>query len=852
MKKLALLAGCTLLFLVFITSSQGFESATVESVLDGATMVLTNGEVVGYAGVRIPDTEPQNVERAAAFNQSLVSGADVRLEYDVHKRDDAGRLLAYVYVGRLFVNKELVDLGFAEVDTETENTKYRRLLFRAQKEAFERRRGLWAERFGEEGAERVEAPVMPPVEVPEAAVVAGVPLSLPDDERPLNAVALAPRLFIGDELTYGSTLTRKVVAEQGGAPREDSFDLSVEVVWRVEDIDPEGAATISQVITSVEARAISDWVSQEQLDRMRALAGRGVTVILDATGHIVSVSGIEGLLSEVPAAFHSLVYEVFSHEAPVSSEAVGVGDFWWVQQVVPFFGPQAQVNLSMDAKCMVTDFARVGQYRSAEVEMDATLELAGVQEEAGQQVGTAAGTLRRKFYAAYDEGVIARSSGEAEVTFAAAEGVGAPGQVVVTEQSEFVLREVRRGENYVARGAVPTEADRTVYVAGEAVNLRAADTTGSSVLARLERGDRLRVLARKGSWYKVKYSYPVWGWVSADLVTGEVPEEALLEIPAEGEEWQQPSAPVAEAEATPEMRERLVFYAEAEQALERQEAAAAVAEAPEGMTYIPAGETLMGSAAGEANASPEHEVFVDGFYIDRTEIANEEFRMFRPDFAFPEGEASHPVSGVSWEDANAYCDWAAKRLPTEAEWEKAARGAEGFIYPWGNAFDPARANTSEAGRTGTVPVEECPGGVSPYGVYNMAGNAAEWTASWYVAYPGNTSPDPDYGESFRVLRGGSWFTPKEQATAFSRLHDSPNSKRAYYGFRCAISPQQLAALTQREARMRELLAAERAAEVERAPAVEVVPEGFAQRALFQARKLLDKVKALIAGLRERY
>jgi formylglycine-generating enzyme required for sulfatase activity len=269
------------------------------------------------------------------------------------------------------------------------------------------------------------------------------------------------------------------------------------------------------------------------------------------------------------------------------------------------------------------------------------------------------------------------------------------------------------------------------------------------------------------------------------------------------------------------------------------------------MVYVPAGDFLMGSGAGEANASPEHELFVDGFYVDRSEVTNKEFQAFRPDFVFSEGQEAHPVSGVSWEDANGYCESVSKRLPTEAEWEKAARGTDGLTYPWGNEFDSGRVNTEEAEKKGTLPVGQYSVGASPYGAYDMAGNVAEWTASWYAAYPGNSSPDPDYGSTFKTLRGGSWFMPKEQATTFARLHDNPNAKRAYYGFRCAIAPQQLAALAEKAAREEALRAAEEEIEREPAPPVERVPEGFVEKVLLKARELLARLKDLVGHWKAR-
>jgi micrococcal nuclease len=547
--------------LAFAASAQGIESAKVIRVLDGATIVLTNGEVVSYAGVRIPEAEVGNAERATAFNESLVGGADVRLEYDVEKRDAAGRLLAYVYVGRFFVNKELVDLGFAEVDTETRNIKYRKLFFRIQKEAFERRRGLWAERFGEEGAERVEAPEMPGLEVPEAVAAAGLPVSLPAEERPLGAVDLVCRYFIGDVLTYRGTLTRTLAFAEGETQREDSVELTVEVVWTIEDVDAKGGATIRQDIVSIGASTISDRISQEDVERMGQLAGRSVTTTVDGKGYVVRVSGIDQLLAGAPPAFHSLLRGIFWNETPLPGRAVGLGDFWWVERTVPFSSDGTQVNLRMDAKCIVTDFARVRERGCAEVYMEGTLGLQGAGAEGSEPAGAAEGEMRRTFYVAYDDGLVARSEGESEVVFAPSAVEGTPGRVVVTERAEFVVQEIRRGENYVALGAVPTEAARTAYVARDVVNLRGAATTRSRVLTRLERGQRLTVLARKGDWYKVEYSYPLWGWISAKLVEGEISEDLLLQIAEKAAGWEEPSAIVAESAAPPEMREKEVFYA---------------------------------------------------------------------------------------------------------------------------------------------------------------------------------------------------------------------------------------------------------------------------------------------------
>jgi formylglycine-generating enzyme required for sulfatase activity len=155
----------------------------------------------------------------------------------------------------------------------------------------------------------------------------------------------------------------------------------------------------------------------------------------------------------------------------------------------------------------------------------------------------------------------------------------------------------------------------------------------------------------------------------------------------------------------------------------------------------------------------------------------------------------HPAVCVSWHDARAYASWLAAvtgrpwRLPTEAEWEMAARGGDGRIYPWGDAWDPARANTKEGGPGRTTPAGSYPLGVSPCGAYDLAGNVWEWTSSLFQPYPyeaadGRESPD---AEGFRVLRGGSWNYPAEGARSTRRGNADPSSVRGSFGFRLVLA-----------------------------------------------------------------
>jgi ribose/xylose/arabinose/galactoside ABC-type transport system permease subunit/formylglycine-generating enzyme required for sulfatase activity len=219
------------------------------------------------------------------------------------------------------------------------------------------------------------------------------------------------------------------------------------------------------------------------------------------------------------------------------------------------------------------------------------------------------------------------------------------------------------------------------------------------------------------------------------------------------------------------------------------------------MIEIPAGPFTMGSDTGAEDEAPAHEVDLPAFEIDKFEVANADFAQFVEATGYQtdaekegrskdwrnaaQGKDNHPAVFVSWNDAVAYCEWLGKRLPTEAEWEKAARGTDGRMYPWGNGWDPSKANVKDTGLRGTAAVGSFGAGASPYGVEDMAGNVWEWTADWYEAYPGSDYHSDYFGQRFRVLRGGAWFETADFVLTTVRNANSETAANDDLGFRCA-------------------------------------------------------------------
>lgn len=248
-----------------------------------------------------------------------------------------------------------------------------------------------------------------------------------------------------------------------------------------------------------------------------------------------------------------------------------------------------------------------------------------------------------------------------------------------------------------------------------------------------------------------------------------------------------------------------------------------------------------------ADEGPQHSVWLDDFYIDRYEVTNREYRRFVIDsnhwvpdawvesgylmdrdvlaLAHPglaelraiardvfgiyddlEGldrgalldtiEARRraqdplPVTGVDWQDAAAFCAWAGKRLPSEREWEKAARGTDGRVFPWGDEWSIHNVNAGMGAELGVMPVGAIEAGRSPFGLYDMAGNVMEWVDDWYRPYPGSAYASADFGERYRVVRGGGWgglghYVISHFYRTSYRFYLAPESRYQDLGFRCA-------------------------------------------------------------------
>jgi len=241
------------------------------------------------------------------------------------------------------------------------------------------------------------------------------------------------------------------------------------------------------------------------------------------------------------------------------------------------------------------------------------------------------------------------------------------------------------------------------------------------------------------------------------------------------------------------------------------------------MLYVPAGEFLMGSSESDPQAAydefPQHKIILDGFWIDRTEVTNgmyakcvlanacelpmETFSSTRESYYGNPDYADYPVIFVKWQYANDYCQWAGVRLPSEAEWEKSARGEAGSLYPWGDEFDCHNGNFDDEvifdepvvpggpdcdGYEESAPVGSFPSGASPYGALDMAGNVWEWVSSNFLPYPYNAEDGREDFETraLHTIRGGAAGSTEDRIRSAARTgYPFPKNYHIQFGFRCA-------------------------------------------------------------------
>jgi len=222
------------------------------------------------------------------------------------------------------------------------------------------------------------------------------------------------------------------------------------------------------------------------------------------------------------------------------------------------------------------------------------------------------------------------------------------------------------------------------------------------------------------------------------------------------------------------------------------------------MVFIPGGKVVIGLSSTQVdllaakgsdnewfrNCTPQRTITLEAFYIDKFEVSNKEYHDFDRDHFFQDAEADFPVTNISWNDASEYAKWEGKQLPTEEQWECAARGKFGRLFPWGDNTDINKSYSCSIkvpGYNSLVPRSLFKQDRSTYGVRDMGGNACEWTSSRYKSYPGNKIFNRKYGKDYYVIRGGSFLYGYLEAFCANRKCGNPDLKNYDIGFRCVMS-----------------------------------------------------------------
>ncbi len=328
-----------------------------------------------------------------------------------------------------------------------------------------------------------------------------------------------------------------------------------------------------------------------------------------------------------------------------------------------------------------------------------------------------------------------------------------------------------------------TFAEQILYVNNTLVNVRSAPTAADkNVVRTIPRETPVEILSQQGSWYHVRLPDGSEGWVS---------ERVLVSRGSAGESRGNILPPETIPENIPEHATPSASAG----------GVSSVLALDDDMVFIQGGTAIIGSDEREirailrmegasqdmfADEMPKEQINIQGFYIDRYEVTNAQYKQFVEatryppplnweNGTYPLGSSKHPVTFISWDDAHAYARWAGKRLPTAEEWEISSRGGNGRIFPWGETFDVQHININHT-QNGPAPVGSHPDDVSSYNVYDLGGNVMEWTLT---QYEGN--------KDFFVLKGGSWAGKPFEARGANKVPGEAIYQLSHIGFRCAKS-----------------------------------------------------------------